>query len=455
MGYAGRRDPRAVRRRLLLRRAGHQPLRPVAPAAALDRADLVRLRELPHRVVALVVRRPLLGADTGAPAAALRPGRARRRARSRHDAVLALARAGTHAGPRLDVDLAAVAANVELLARRATGELMAVVKADGFGHGAAAVARTALAHGATRLGVTSIAEALALRADGVDAPVLSWLNPVDADFAAAVAARRRGRGARPRAPRGRRASRRGTAVHLHLDTGLARDGAAPAEWGDLCRAARRAERQGLVRVVGVMGHLGLRRRARRPGQRVGPGPVRLGARDRPGRGAAAAAPAPGRDRRHAHRPAQPPHDVPGRRRPGRHRPVRHHSAAPGAHADRAAGQRPPGARRHAGRLRPHLDRAGGHRARPAARSGTPTGCPRAASGRAEVLVRGRRRPLVGRISMDMAVVDLGAERRGGRRRRHRLRARAATASRPPPSGPAGRTPSSTRSSPGSGRSGVR
>ena len=88
-------------------------------------------------------------------------------------------------GVRLDVDLAAVAANVELLARRATGELMAVVKADGFGHGAAAVARTALAHGATRLGVTSLAEAVALRADGVGAPLLTWLNPVDADFGAA------------------------------------------------------------------------------------------------------------------------------------------------------------------------------------------------------------------------------------------------------------------------------
>ena len=52
--------------------------------------------------------------------------------------VLALPRRH-HAGPHLEVDLAAVAANVELLARRATGELMAVVKADGFGHGAADV----------------------------------------------------------------------------------------------------------------------------------------------------------------------------------------------------------------------------------------------------------------------------------------------------------------------------
>jgi alanine racemase len=43
------------------------------------------------------------------------------------------------------------------------------------------VARTALTNGATWLGVTSIAEAVAVRAAGVDAPVLSWLNPVDGD----------------------------------------------------------------------------------------------------------------------------------------------------------------------------------------------------------------------------------------------------------------------------------
>src|SRR3954453_5570026 len=58
-------------------------------------------------------------------------------------------------GPRLDVDLAAVADNTRLIAARTSGSLLAVVKADGFGHGALDVARTALAHGATWLGVTS------------------------------------------------------------------------------------------------------------------------------------------------------------------------------------------------------------------------------------------------------------------------------------------------------------
>ena len=68
---------------------------------------------------------------------------------------------------------------------------MAVVKADGFGHGAGDVARTALGAGATRLGVTSLDEAFALRAAGLTAPMLSWLNPLDADWAARREAGRR------------------------------------------------------------------------------------------------------------------------------------------------------------------------------------------------------------------------------------------------------------------------
>ena len=88
------------------------------------------------------------------------------------------------------MDLAAVRHNVEvLLAAAAPGAaLMAVVKADGYGHGAVPVARAALAAGATWLGVCTLEEALELRAAGIEAPVLSWLHLPDDDFAAAVAA---------------------------------------------------------------------------------------------------------------------------------------------------------------------------------------------------------------------------------------------------------------------------
>jgi alanine racemase len=313
------------------------------------------------------------------------------------------------AAPRLVVDLTAVAANTRLLAARATGELMAVVKADGFGHGAADVARTALAHGATRLGVTSVDEALALRSEGIAAPVLSWLNPVDADFGAAVAA-----GVEVAVPsrwhlEALTSRARGAQVHLHLDTGMARDGAAPSTWGDLCRAARRAERAGLLSVVGLMGHL--------PDADV-PGDQSK-ARGRLGFGWGME-----QDRGGGVRPVQ------------RHLaataatladPLSHHTLCRvgaglvGIDPSRTT------------TLRPVLTLTAPLVEVRRVRAGTPVGyghtwvapevtdlglvplgyadwLPRVASGRAEVVVRGRRRPLVGRLSMDMAVVDLGDTR---------------------------------------------
>ena len=74
----------------------------------------------------------------------------------------------------VDVDSGAIAANARALRRSlaATTALMAVVKADGYGHGAVAVARAALEGGATSLGVATLAEAVELRQAGVEAPVL-------------------------------------------------------------------------------------------------------------------------------------------------------------------------------------------------------------------------------------------------------------------------------------------
>jgi alanine racemase len=64
---------------------------------------------------------------------------------------------------------------------------MAVVKADGYGHGACTIAKAAVAAGAEWLGTTDIAEASELRAAGLTVPILTWLNPsgVDAEAAAA------------------------------------------------------------------------------------------------------------------------------------------------------------------------------------------------------------------------------------------------------------------------------
>jgi alanine racemase len=159
------------------------------------------------------------------------------------------------------VDLDAIEHNVRLLRDLASpgAEVMAVVKADGYGHGMLPVARAALRGGATWLGGCTVGEAVALRTAGITAPVLAWLMspgvPLEpaveagVDLSAgtthalaeiAVAARRAGVTAR---------------THLKLDTGLARGGALAAEWPGLCEAAAKAQADGVIEVVGVWSHL--------------------------------------------------------------------------------------------------------------------------------------------------------------------------------------------------------
>lgn len=71
------------------------------------------------------------------------------------------------------VDLNAIAGNVRrICARVSPAQVMAVVKADGYGHGAAPVAHTALQAGATQLGVALLEEGLELRHHGIRAPIL-------------------------------------------------------------------------------------------------------------------------------------------------------------------------------------------------------------------------------------------------------------------------------------------
>jgi alanine racemase len=160
---------------------------------------------------------------------------------------------------RATISPAAIRDNVALLRERAGGAaVMAMVKADGYGHGAAAAARAALAGGATWLGVAILPEALALRAAGFDVPILVALGTPgepyhegvarDVDLTAgtvglveeiAAAATRAGRPAR---------------VHLKADTGMSRGGAAPDDWPAVVDAALAAEATGRLKVVGLFSH---------------------------------------------------------------------------------------------------------------------------------------------------------------------------------------------------------
>ncbi|MFJ4983713.1 alanine racemase [Streptomyces sp. NPDC088732] len=157
------------------------------------------------------------------------------------------------------IDLAALRSNVAALRARAPRSgLMAVVKADAYGHGMVPAARAALEAGAAWLGAATPEEALALRAAGITAPVLCWLwtpngpwrDAVEADLDVTVS----GLWALREAAAAAEAAGRTARVQLKADTGLGRNGAQPADWADLVTAARAAEEAGLVKVTGLWSH---------------------------------------------------------------------------------------------------------------------------------------------------------------------------------------------------------
>lgn len=133
---------------------------------------------------------------------------------------------------RAEVDLGAIAHNVSLLADHvAPAGLCAVVKADGYGHGAISVGRAALAAGATWLAVALVEEAAVLRRNGVEAPILLLSEPRPTDLRAAVRLDIRTavytpRGVDEAADAARRAGRTAR-LHLKVDTGMHRVGADP------------------------------------------------------------------------------------------------------------------------------------------------------------------------------------------------------------------------------------
>jgi len=157
------------------------------------------------------------------------------------------------------VDYTAITDNVATLVRHANGAaVMAVIKADAYGHGLIDAAAAARAGGATWLGVAQPDEALALRAAGDTGRVFTWLygpevkaaeliaadvdlsvSSVDVLGAIVAAARESGRRA---------------AVHICIDTGLGREGVQPASLDDLADLAKVAQDAGLIQVVGAWSH---------------------------------------------------------------------------------------------------------------------------------------------------------------------------------------------------------
>ncbi|HEY6319457.1 MAG TPA: alanine racemase [Acidimicrobiia bacterium] len=170
-----------------------------------------------------------------------------------------------------EVDLGAVRANTRRLASLADpAALLAVVKADGYGHGAVPVARAALEAGASWLGVALVEEGTALRAAGIEAPVLVLSEPpagaapvvVDAGLTPVVYTEP-GIEALAKAVADRTADP--LPVHLKVDTGMHRVGCAPDEAADLVAAVTARPE---LRLEGICTHFAVADEPDRPETRA-------------------------------------------------------------------------------------------------------------------------------------------------------------------------------------------
>jgi alanine racemase len=160
----------------------------------------------------------------------------------------------------VEVDLAAVTANVALIREVvAPASVCAVVKADGYGHGALAVASAALAGGASRLGVALAEEGHQLRGAGIDAPIVVLSEPpheamslVARDNLTATIYTEEGLASLLDVASSRDPARQPLAVHVKVDTGMHRVGASPEQAVALARAIAAAPE---LHLEGLFTHL--------------------------------------------------------------------------------------------------------------------------------------------------------------------------------------------------------
>jgi len=169
-------------------------------------------------------------------------------------------------GARLEarIDLSAIRSNIRRMRELVIpAAVMAVVKADAYGHGAVECARAAVEAGAGWLGTALPEEALALRAAGLEVPVLTWLHapgdPFDQLIAADVDISVSGSWALGEilvAARSElvRDSGRTARIQLKADTGLGRNGVPPEEWPAVVEQALKAQADGLVTITGIWSH---------------------------------------------------------------------------------------------------------------------------------------------------------------------------------------------------------
>ena len=148
------------------------------------------------------------------------------------------------------IDLDRIKANIKHLIELSDTSVMAVVKADAYGHGLVPVAQAALDAGASALGVALLEEAITLRKAGITAPILAWLVPPGSDFKLAVdnEIELAASSIKVLEEIGAVKSTNRPRVHLEVDTGMSRGGFL-GEWGKLD-----AHHVANIDIVGIFSH---------------------------------------------------------------------------------------------------------------------------------------------------------------------------------------------------------
>ncbi|MFM1927366.1 MAG: hypothetical protein RLZ06_942 [Actinomycetota bacterium] len=160
----------------------------------------------------------------------------------------------------LIIDLDAIVDNFENFKKRAGGsKVLAVVKANAYGHGLYEVALKLETAKVDYFGVADVDEALHLREGGIETPVLAWLHDPNDRFTEALDANVDLGVANieqlERIADAARITGKVAKLHLKVDTGLSRNGSSIEEWPALVAATIDLVGQGLVETVGVFSHL--------------------------------------------------------------------------------------------------------------------------------------------------------------------------------------------------------
>ncbi len=157
----------------------------------------------------------------------------------------------------VEVNLSAIAQNFKSIKSRTTANVLAVVKADAYGHGLIPVSKALEDAGADWFGTALLEEAINLRKAGVLKPIISWLTPLGEDFKSAInldidlgipsidllnevikAASLTGKTAR---------------IHLEIDTGMSRGGVL-SEWDQLIKSVLVGVNLKQLKVIGIWSH---------------------------------------------------------------------------------------------------------------------------------------------------------------------------------------------------------